>query len=76
MEFQLIIGQIFRFCQRNNQWSEANSTNCRCPMKRFDPLSMHSIAHSYVFQCHFWLINRLLPKDNPCILVCRLVLII
>ena len=32
---------------------------------------MHHAAHSYVFQCHFWLINRLLPKDNPCLVVRR-----
>ncbi|CAF1306566.1 unnamed protein product [Rotaria sordida] len=61
------IGQIFRFCHMNNQWSKPNYTNCQCPIKKFDQLSMHHLAHSYIFQCNFWLINRLLPKDNQCI---------
>ncbi|CAF3234208.1 unnamed protein product [Rotaria sp. Silwood2] len=60
-------GQIFRFCHVNNQWAKPNYTNCQCPINRFDQLSMHNLAHSYVFQCNFWLINRLLPKDNQCI---------
>ncbi|CAF1549584.1 unnamed protein product [Rotaria sp. Silwood1] len=60
-------GQIFRFCHMNNQWSKPNYTNCQCPIKKFDQLSMHNLAHSYVFQCNFWLINRFLPKDNQCI---------
>ncbi|CAF4302769.1 unnamed protein product [Rotaria sp. Silwood2] len=31
-------------------------------------LSTHRSANSYMFECNFWLINRILPKDNSCIL--------
>ncbi|CAM4872882.1 unnamed protein product [Rotaria socialis] len=60
-------GQIFRSCHMNSQWSKPNYTNCQCSINKFDQLSMHHLAHSYVFQCNFWLINRLLPRDNSCI---------
>ncbi|CAF1294791.1 unnamed protein product [Adineta steineri] len=60
-------GQIFRFCHMNSQWSSPNYTNCECPINNFDQSSMHRLAHSYIFQCNFWLINRLLPQDNQCI---------
>lgn len=82
---KLIIGQIFRFCQVDRQWSKANYTSCQCSTdkitrvrsqsfrrhrKRVSPqVATHYFASSYVFQCHSWLINRLLPTDNPCILV-------
>ncbi|UJR09628.1 hypothetical protein I4U23_013862 [Adineta vaga] len=59
-------GQIFRFCHQNSQWLKPNYTNCQCPIKTFSQSSMHHLAHDYVFQCNFWLINRLLPKDNQC----------
>ncbi|CAF1110908.1 unnamed protein product, partial [Adineta ricciae] len=59
-------GQIFRFCDRNSQWTTANYTNCQCPIKTLSQSSMHHLAHNYVFQCNFWLINRLLPKDKQC----------
>ncbi|CAF1267055.1 unnamed protein product [Adineta ricciae] len=61
-------GKISRFCQSNHQWSKANYTNCECPIKQSDQLSTHRQANGYVFQCNFWLINRLLPKENLCIL--------
>ena len=32
-KFRLLIGQIFRFCDRNSQWTTANYTNCQCPIK-------------------------------------------
>ncbi|CAF0770589.1 unnamed protein product [Rotaria sordida] len=61
-------GQVNRFCNFNSQWSITNYTNCECPIKQFDQLSTHRSANSYMFQCNFWLINRILPKDNACIL--------
>lgn len=32
---KLIIGQIFRFCQVDRQWSKANYTSCQCPTDKF-----------------------------------------
>mgnify|MGYP001077172730 FL=1 len=65
----LPIGQIVRFCQWNLQWSNANYTNCQCP-SIVNSTGRHIQAHHYVFECNFWLINRLLPEENSCIFVC------
>ncbi|CAF1118189.1 unnamed protein product [Adineta steineri] len=61
-------GEISRYCNSNSQWSKPDYINCKCPLKQSDQLSTHRSANSYVFQCNFWLINRILPKDNSCIL--------
>ncbi|CAF1553969.1 unnamed protein product [Rotaria magnacalcarata] len=64
----LCTGQVFRYCNFNSQWSKANYTNCECPINQSGQLSTLHSANSYIFQCNFWLINRILPKDSSCIL--------
>ncbi|CAF1281408.1 unnamed protein product [Rotaria sp. Silwood1] len=61
-------GQVIRFCNFNSQWSKTNYSNCECPIKQSDQLSTHRSANSYMFECNFWLIDKILPKDNSCIL--------